>query len=195
MGKGERIHKNAREVGNPYDMSFGDLLEKVHFGSFAVVLTSRGVLFETYTGYHVWTTPFVTDKDGVVREKSLYSWLINLVEFYHASKDHPDDPVEGISADADGNIITNSEMLEHLKVVTEANLMQPVSVFIDADRAVSAAIDYEKWLTDCYKKLIESSNKLRNVSDMDEMRAMAEIEGDVTRANIFKQISDELSDG
>lgn len=188
---GERVHNNVREVGKPYDMSFGELVAREHFGSFAIVVTSRGALFETYTGYHVWTTPFVTDRDGVVRKKSLYSWLMDLVEYRRGCVGHEDEPLDGVAAGDDGKVLTKGEMLEHLKVVTAANLMQPVSVFTDVDRAVVAALDYEKWLTGCYQKLVDAVLSPSVVSDEDEMRAIAEIEGGMARGDMFKGIVDE----
>lgn len=189
---GERVHNNVREVGKPYDMSFGELREKVHFGSFAVVVTSRGALFETYTGYHVWTTPFVTGRDGDVRQKTLYGWLMNLIEFRRQCEGHEGEPMADIPADEEGHVVTNGEMLEHLKVVTEANLMQPVVIFGDANRAIEAAVDYEKWLTGCYERLVEASARVEDVSDMDEMRAIAEIEGDMVRGEVMGALADEL---
>lgn len=190
---GESVHSNVREVGKPYDMHFGDLLERVHFGSFSVVVTSRGVLFETYTGYHVWTTPFVKGYDGVMRDKSLYRWLMDLLDFRRRALGHEDDPVDGIEPDEDGHVVTNGEMLEMLKVVTECNLMSPVVVFGDGGRPFDAAVDYMRWLKGRYDDLLSSVRGGVLSGDADDMRALADIDGNRAMMDALSALGGELS--
>lgn len=161
----EVIHRK-REVGERYEMDFGELVEKVHFGSFAVIMTSRGALYETYTGYHVWTTPYAADKDGQVREKSLYAWLKNLVEVSKMADKVPDARVEGSE-------VTYGDLLDAMKITTEANLVHPMSAFVDEQRAMKFATEYMDWLNVQYGRLKEASEKGRSGDEMADEAALA----------------------
>lgn len=137
------------EVGAEYSVPFGEVVDRRHFGSFAVTMTTRGALFETYTGYHVWTTPFVTGVDGVARAKTLYAWLEALVAVDKRAEEDGGALVEG-TGDA---VITYKDLRDMLRIVTEANMLHPVSAFHDEMRAQQFAMDYMKWLEEKAKEL------------------------------------------
>lgn len=159
------IHK-PREVGEPYVMDFGKLVERRHFGSFAIVLTERGALYETYTGYHVWTTPFAADKDGGVQKKSLYAWLLNVVEVSRVADVSPDLRVGGSG-------ITYRELLDTLRIMTEANMLHPMSAFVDEGRAMDFAVKYMDWLNSRYEDLKSSIANPRKEAAMGDEAALA----------------------
>ena len=50
----------------------GEVAERVHFGAFELIKTKRGIMFKTYTGFHVWTTPYATGLDGADTPKARY---------------------------------------------------------------------------------------------------------------------------
>ena len=184
------VHTVPRENGEPYEMHFGDLVEKVHFGAFAVVMTTRGALFETYTGYHVWTTPYSSGIGGETREKSLYAWLRNLVDFKKMAEGHEREPFP--RSDGGDGEMTKGDVLETMKVMTEANLTRPMVIFTSADRAMEAAVEHVKWLREMADKLQDSVSGLKTSDGLDEARSMAEVAGDVSRAEAVRELGEKI---
>lgn len=132
------------EVGSEYVVPFGTLVERRCFSSFAVTRTSRGMLFETYTGYHVWTTPYVAGVGGdVVRVKSLHGWLSLLLDVAGKSELDRDALYPGLPDDA---AMSYGEMLDAMLIITECNLLHPVTAFVDGDRSVECSRRYMEWL-------------------------------------------------
>lgn len=182
----DAVHTLPREKGEPYEMHFGDLVEKAHFGTFAVLMTTRGALFETYTGYHVWTTPYSAGIGGETREKSLYAWLRNLVDFKKKAEGHEREPFPE-SAGGDGKM-TMGEVLDTMKIMTEANLTRPMVIFTSADKATEAAVEHVKWLKETAERLQESASGLKTSDGLEEARALAEAAGDAERAGALHDL-------
>lgn len=122
-----------------FKLASGEVLERVHFGAFELVKTKRGIMFKTYTGYHVWVTPYAVGLDGKAKPKSLYAWLDNLIEAKEAYGGHESEPF-GDSGH------TKGEILESMVVLTQANIVYPLTAFVDEDRATKFALDYMEWL-------------------------------------------------
>ena len=79
----------ARKTKNyEFRIADGEVTARVHFGAFELIKTKRGIMFKTYTGFHVWTTPYATGLDGKAHPKSLYAWLDNLIEAKKAYEGH-----------------------------------------------------------------------------------------------------------
>lgn len=186
----DAVHTLPREKGEPYEMHFGDLVERVHFGAFAVLMTTRGALFETYTGYHVWTTPYSAGIGGETREKSLYAWLRNLVDFKKMAEGHEREPLPA-SAGGDGKM-TKGEVLDTMKMMTEANLTRPMVIFTSADKATEAAVEHVKWLKEMAEKLQGSASGLKTSDGLEEAKALAEAAGDAERARAVGDLKREM---
>ena len=140
----------ARKTRNyEFRIADGEVTERVHFGAFEIVKTKRGIMFKTYTGFHVWTTPYAVGLDGKAQPKSLYAWLDNLIEAKKAYKGHESEPFGG-----GGH--TKGEILESMVVLTQANLVYPLTAFIDEERATKFALEYMEWLKKQQEKLAEA---------------------------------------
>lgn len=132
-----------------------DVLERVHFGSFELVKTKKGILFKNYSGYMVWTTPYAVGYDGKASETTLYRWLDNLIGTYHAFKDKLDEPF-GTETHEDGSLLLNRDILEADKIITEGNLIHPMTAFVDLNRAAEMANSYIKWFSEMQERLSEA---------------------------------------
>lgn len=169
-----------------------DVEERVSFGSFEVVKTKKGMLFKTYTGYHVFCTPYTVDMYGETAKTSLYQWLENLLDTYHAFEGRLDEPFgEG---EVDGQPILNKDIMDMDKIVTEANLVYPLTVFTDTEHAVKAANEQIAWLREQSEKLAESMAKDLSTDD-DVLRAEAHEAAKVDVAETLKEIQEEMKDG
>ena len=161
----------------------GDVIDVSNFGSFDVIRTKRGILFRTYGGYHVWTTPYTVDFNGNTMYNSLYAWLENLVEASKAFKGHEDEHIE-----EDKNV-TKGEILEDLKVITVANLLMPTTVFLDENKAAEAANSYLEWLDTMQSKLISAMNG-KITEDIDE----AEYAKERTKAEVSDTLNEMIQE-
>lgn len=166
--------KYAREIGKDYGMSFGDLVEKRDFGSFSVVRTTRGLMYENYTGYHIWTTAYAGWIDGTAKEKNLYSWLNHLMELAKSAELMPDEEYEGTG-------MTYSAFLDSMKILTESVLSYPMVAFADLPRATEFALNHMKWLRE-RSELLAKTAATEYVKDDDrDERILAE---DSTRMQV-----------
>lgn len=150
----EKINKEKMEKSSEgnlflFQVNENEVIDCTDFGSFEVVRTKRGIMFRTYTGYHIWTSPYAVGVDGTPHHNSLYSWLDNLVEMSKAYSGHEDEIF-----DKDNPDITTGDILESQKIMTVANLTMPLTIFIDPDKAADAANSYMKWLDDMQNKLL-----------------------------------------
>ena len=160
----------------------GEVLRRVGFGSFEVIKTKRGIMFKTYTGFHIWTTPYAMGVDGKAQPKNLYAWLDNLIEFKEAVSGHEDESF-GDSGQSKGDV------LEALKILTEANLVMPVTAFVDEGRAQEAALSYMRWLKDMQDGLREAMS-----SPLPEEDVKADFEG-AERYKLAEDVQDAISEG
>lgn len=154
MEKKTKKGKTAKSSGNnlfSFHINENEVIDRTDFGSFEVVRTKRGIMFRTYTGYHIWTSPYAVGVDGTPHYNSLYSWLDNLVEMSKAYSGH-----ENEIFDKDIPDVTTGDILESQKIMTVANLTMPLTIFVDPDKAADAANSYMKWLDDMQKKFLST---------------------------------------
>lgn len=173
-------------VGAEYSVPFGTILERRTFPSFALTKTSRGILFETYTGYHVWSTPYVTDQSGVLRAKSLHAWLSLLLEVASKCDESADELYPGLPV---GDSMTYGDLLAVLRIVTETNLLHPVTAFVDEKRAADFSTSYMDWLKERASELERAMSSISRGDDA-EMRASALMEREVEVREIMGGLAD-----
>lgn len=143
-----------------------DVLERVHFGRFEVVKTRRGMMFKTYTGYHVWVSPWTVGTDGKAHETSLYQWLDELLTMEKMFRGHEEETVGDTET-------TKGDLLEMARITTEANLISPLTAFIDRDHAAQKAVEYMDWQKSMMKTLQEAA---ASPAPQEDLRADAEAE-------------------
>lgn len=147
------VAQEDKEQGAPRPYEFiieeKDVLERVHFGSFEIVKTRRGIMYKNYAGFHVWTEPYVAREDGGVKETSLYEWLDNAIAHKKLATGHEGDPY------GDGGV-TRGEVLDTVRMLTEANVTYPMTAFVDLDRATEFATRHMRWLKEMQEKLREA---------------------------------------
>lgn len=144
-----------------FKITSGEVTERVHFGAFELIKTKRGIMFKTYTGFHVWTTPYAMGLDGKAHPKSLYAWLDNLIEAKKTYEGHEKEPF-GDSGHTKGDI------LESMVVLTETNMIAPLTAFINEDRATKLALEYIEWLKKQQEKLAEAMSAPVEDEDMEK---------------------------
>lgn len=132
-----------------FKISSSQVTERVHFGGFELIRTKSGIMFKTYTGFHIWVTPYAMGLDGKAHPKSLYAWLDNLIDVKKAYDGHEGEPF-------DENGRTKGEILEAMVIMTQSNLMAPLTSFIDEERATKFSLEYMEWLAKMQARLEES---------------------------------------
>lgn len=158
----------------------GDVLERENFGSFEIVITKQGAIFKNYTGFRVFTAPYAVGLDGVAHETSLYAWLKYMVDFKKS--------IAGKENEMFGDTTsTNQDLLDGMKVVTEANLIRPMTVFIDIDEASVEAGKYLKWMEAQMKHL---KNHMESTPPEEDFKANAESEQKAIMAEEAKEVLD-----
>lgn len=166
----ENFNQNASGRDVPFsEEEYGTVVERCDIGAFSIILTTRGAMFETYTGYHVWTTPYSASAYTEASEKTLYRWLKELVNLSHKAAADPDGEY------AAGTGITNKEMLQNAAIIVEANLLHPITAFLDEDRATKFAIEYMEWLTKTGEELLgKAAENVAGRTDEEDDKALAE---------------------
>lgn len=168
MAKKTAVSKKSTAQGYTFSIAAEEVLRRVNFGTFEVILTKRGAMFKTYTGYHIWCTPYVSDSRGTSVYKNLYSYLVNLVE----QKDECEKRGEELIRYTDtGELseITYNDYLALQKNVAEANLLKPLTVFTDEEYAYREAKEYYRWLTESMETLAQSMQEYK-ASEVDNER-------------------------
>lgn len=157
-----------------------DVLERENFGSFEIVLLRTGAMFKNYTGFRVFTTPYAVGIDGKSHETSLYAWLNYMVDFKKSIAGKENEKF----ADTD---ITNQEMLDGLKITTEANLIKPMVVFTDFEEAQRESMHYQEWFT---KQMNNLQTAMEITPTEEDLKANAEFEQKVIMAEEAKEVFD-----
>lgn len=121
------------------------------FGSFFVVLLKDGAIYHTHIGYEVRCKRWLMDVSNDRKETSLYSWLVNLVAMKGSIKGKEEELFPGTDQ-------TNQAMLDFSVIITEANMLHPVSAFCDMDEAAKFANDRLNWLRAHSEKLEAAMN-------------------------------------
>lgn len=174
MAKKTAVNKKSTAQGYTFSIAAEEVLRRVNFGTFEVILTKRGAMFKTYTGYHIWCTPYVSDAKGTSVHKTLYSYLVNLID----QKDECEKKGEEFIKYADtGELaeITYNDYLALQKNITEANLLKPLTVFSDQEYAYREAKEYYRWLTESMNALMESSKEYKASEEDNERIEQEEI--------------------
>lgn len=158
-----------------------DVLERENFGSFEIMVCRTGCIFKNYTGYRVFTAPYAVGADGVAHETSLYAWLKYMVDFRKSVKGRENE----MFGETD---FTNKEFLNGMKVLTEANLVKPMTVFADMEEARKEAENYMRWMEGRMKDL----NRAMNAAPPEEdLKANAESEQKAVMAEETKGMFDD----
>lgn len=174
--------KKKETKGFEFIIKESDVLERENFGSFEIVVFKQGICFKNYTGYKVFTTPYAVGLDGVAHETSLYAWLRYMVDFKKSIKGKENEMFGETTS-------TNKEFLDGMKVLTEANLIKPMTVFTDINDALKEAENYMKWMEGQMKDL----NKAMNTTPPEEdLKANAEFE---QKAIIAEEAEEMFDDG
>lgn len=180
------MEENRREEGKAYGMDFGILRRRVFFRNFCIVLTDRGAMFETYTGYHVWTTPFVTGLDGRTQEKSLYAWLVRMVGLSDGTKGKEKEMYEGTD-------VKRGEFLEAMETLTACNLLEPQVVFTDMDKAGERALAYMRWISEKAGELEREAARKPVEDGMEEMRALSGEWAKIEREEVLGDLDERIN--
>lgn len=174
--------KKKETKGFEFIIKESDVLERENFGSFEIVVFKQGICFKNYTGYKVFTTPYAVGLDGVAHETSLYAWLRYMVDFKKSIKGKENEMFGETTS-------TNKEFLDGMKVLTEANLIKPMTVFTDINDAQKEAENYMKWMEGQMKDLNKAMN---TTSPEEDLKANAEFE---QKAIIAEEAEEMFDDG
>lgn len=155
-----------------------DVLERENFGSFEIIISKGYACFKNYTGYRVFTTPYAVGVDGKAHETSLYAWLKYMVDFKKSIKGKENE----IFCDTTS---TNQEFLDGMKVLTEANLTKPMSVFTDINEAQKGAENYMVWLEGQMKDLDKA---MHTTPPEEDLKANAEFKQKAIIAEEAKEV-------
>lgn len=181
----KRTVANKGNEGYEFFLRNKDIIERANFGRFEIIKTKQGIMFKNYTGFHVWTTPYAVGTDGKAHETSLYEWMDELLDMNNAYKGHEDEPV------AEDSKYTKGDVMNAMRIATEANLIRPMTAFIDRDKAFQQAEEHMKWLNEMQEKLKETmENPLQEETDEDlrkNAEAEAKAENMETLANMAKE--------
>lgn len=173
--------ENKEIKGFEFIIEEKDVLARENFGSFEIMVCKTGCIFRNYTGYRVFTTPYAVGVDGVAHETSLYAWLKYMVDFKKFIKGKENEMFGETTS-------TNKEFLDGMKVLTETNLVKPMTVFTDINEAQKEAENYMKWMEGQMKDL----NKAMNTTPPEEdLKADAEFEQKAVMAEEAKEMFDD----
>lgn len=172
--------KNEKIEGFEFVIKESDVIDRENFGSFEVVMTRQGAIFKNYTGFKVFTTPYSVGLDGVAHETSLYEWLKYIIDFKRSIAGKENEMFEGTEC-------TNQDMLDGMKIVTEANMVKPQVVFTDFEEAQREAEHYIAWIGSMMKELDNASNA---VPPEEDMKANAEFEHKIEMTGLAKEVLD-----
>lgn len=144
------------------------------FGNFRIVKTSSHICFRTYTGFQVSTSRFsINPFDGKASETCLYAHLSRLIDMKDNLEKNGDKPL------MDDERYTYRDMYEAMLTITEQNLIQPISVFSDYDRAAKAANEFMDYMIKSTEDL--KAQLSERIGALDDGSADAE---EMYRANI-----------
>lgn len=173
--------ENKEIKGFEFIIEEKDVLARENFGSFEIMVCKTGCIFKNYTGYRVFTTPYAVGVDGVAHETSLYAWLKYMVDLKKFIKGKENEMFGETTS-------TNKEFLDGMKVLTETNLVKPMTVFTDINEALKEAENYMKWMEGQMKDL----NKAMNTTPPEEdLKANAEFEQKAIMAEEAKEMFDD----
>lgn len=153
------------------------------FGSFFIVLLKDGAIYHTHIGYEVRCKRWVMDVNNNRQIGLLYNWLENLVDFKKNIKGKEKELFPGSGS-------TNQDMLDFSVIVTEANMLHPVSAFVDASVAAKFANERMKYLREQSEKLEAAMNATVKEETEEDLAKNFE---DGQKAVIADQVSELIS--
>lgn len=180
-------NKKQKENFVPFNFAIKneDIIERKAFGSFEVIKTDKGIMFKSYTNYHVWTSPYAVDKEGKAVYNSLYRWLDNLLKSKNAVEEGKKLNIGGVS---------DEDILDFETILTESILLHPLTAFVDVDRASQFALDYMEWLKNKQNELSASMENLTEESSDDVEKFTAEETERIDREEELKEVVENLND-
>lgn len=195
-----RTKKKRQFPAYEFSVTDADIVERAAFGRFEVIKAKHGIMYKNYTGYHVWTTPYVVDENGRAQEKSLYAWLDNLLQFKANASGREGEYYDwGIPEDArpggDNSLppaVTYGDMLDTMSLMTEANIEHPTTVFTDENYAAQFAIKRMAWMREQMERLQEAMKTPVKEETEDDIKRNFE---DAERERIMRESLDILTEG
>lgn len=156
------------DMAREFKLAKADITDVADFGSFELIKTKRGIMFKTHTGFHAWCTPYVLDLNGKAQPGSLWRWLNNLIEAKKEYEGHIDEPFPETENSTYGDI------LDYMKIVTEANMTIPATAFVDLQTATNLANERIQWLHSMQEKLSGQLAKEAEEETEEDIKANAE---------------------
>lgn len=168
-----------------FNIKSEEVTEREHCGSFEIVKTKRGIMFKTYTGYHVWTTPYAVGTDGKAHETSLYKCLDEFLLMARTFKGHEDEELTELNGEKG---TTKGDLLETERIVIEANLTRPMAVFTNRDYAYTEAAKHIDWMKEQMELLQKTAEE---TPPEDDEKTNAEFNTKVETAEVLSDMLEE----
>lgn len=165
-----------------------DVKEVADFGRFQIIILKDGAIFHTTTGFEIRCKAWTADFDGNATEASLFSWLCNVVAMKKEAEAKKDEeyPYTGV---------TYGDLLDGEVIITEANLLHPVSAFIDMNKAAEFAQGHIKWLGDKMSELENAINTpVKEETEEDLKKNFESGQEAVTREQVGEILNQEESE-
>lgn len=161
------------------------LVDAAEFESFVVLILKDGAIFRSSNGFEVRCKAWSFDPaENTSRETSLYSWLCNLVELKNSSigKEDEEYPETGT---------TYGYLVESLSFLTVTNMLYPLTVFTDVDKATEYAYRRFEWLVEKTKELDAAMSADTKEETTDDLRKEFE---DGARASFAEDVQKMLAE-
>lgn len=165
-----------------FQLTEADVVDKADFGHYEILITKKGAMFKTHTGYHVWTTPYAANEKGEAVEMSLYKWLVEAVKLKHTIDGHEKELL------VENGEQTKGDLLDGVSITTEANIMFPMTAFVDRDRAMEFAKNQMDWIT---AKLKELETAMNTTPPEEDVKADTEFNAKVEMAEQVQEMAKE----
>lgn len=159
IAKKKKVDNNAGLLNVIDGIKRTDVTEVADFGPFFIVLLKDGAIYHTHFGYEVRCKRWLMDLSGGTNETTLYNWLCNLVQMKKATAGHEDEMFPETDQ-------TKEQMLEYSKLITDANMLHPVTAFSDLETATKFANERINYLRESSQKLDSAMNS--NVKEESE---------------------------
>lgn len=183
IAKKKTVNNNAGFLRVIDGIDEENVVSVTDFGSFFVVLLKDGAIYHTHIGYEVRCKRWVMDVNNNRQVGLLNNWLYDLVEMKKNIKGKEKELFPGSGS-------TNQDMLDFSVIVTEANMLHPVSAFADVSVAAKFADERLKYLREQSEKLEAAMNaEVKEESEED----LAKNFEDGQKAIMSEQVSDMLN--
>lgn len=161
------------------------LVDAAEFESFVVLILKDGAIFRNSMGFEVRCKAWCYDPNAAQsRSTSLYSWLCNLVELKKSSVGREDEEFPETGT-------TYGELVESLSFMTVANMLYPLTVFTDVDKASEYANRRFEWLVEKTKELDAAMSAEVKEESADDLRKNFE---DGARASFAEDVRKMLAE-